>query len=203
VKTPPVELRLSEYWTNYFAIPWYVEYTGLYDFLAQQFQNGDIFVEIGGLLGKSAAYMGRRTTDLRKDVTTIVVDNLCGLPDPAYVIDGSDLAKAMLDNFTAVGVEKRCHLLSMPSPSAATLFADKSIAAVYVDGDHSYEGAKADILAWWPKIRPGGYMCGHDYVPHMPGVVRAVTEIFGGNVETLPVRVVPVASTFSVRKPAI
>lgn len=82
-------------------------------------------------------------------------------------------------------------------------FADKSIAAVYVDGDHSYEGAKADILAWWPKIRPGGYMCGHDYVPHMPGVVRAVTEIFGGNVETLPVRVIPVASTFSVRKPAI
>ena len=119
------------------------------------------------------------------------------------MIDGSDLAKAMLDNFTAVGVEKRCHLLSMSSPSAATLFADNSIAAVYVDGDHSYEGAKADILAWWPKIRPGGYMCGHDYVPHMSGVVRAVTEIFGGNVETLPVRVVPVASTFSVRKPAI
>jgi hypothetical protein len=46
-------------------------------------------------------------------------------------------------------------------------------------------------------------MCGHDYVPNVPGVVRAVTEIFGGNVETLPVRVVPVASTFSVRKPAI
>jgi predicted O-methyltransferase YrrM len=203
VKIKQSDLSSAEYWTNYRAIPWYVEYVNLYDFLAQQFQNGDIFVEIGGLLGKSAAYMGRRTADMRKDVNTIVVDNLCGLPDPAYVIEGTELAKAMLDNFVAVGVEKRCHLLTMSSPDAAALFADKSLAAVYVDGDHSYEGAKADILAWWPKIRPGGYMCGHDYVAHMPGVVRAVTEIFGGNVETLPVRVVPVASTFSVRKPAI
>ncbi len=201
IKQP--DLSSAEYWVNYRAIPWYVEYVNLYDFLAQQFQSGDIFVEIGGLLGKSAAYMGRRTADMRKDVTTIVVDNLCGLPDPAYVIEGTELAKAMLDNFVAAGVEKRCHLLTMSSPDAAALFADKSLAAVYVDGDHSYEGAKADILAWWPKIRPGGYMCGHDYVSNMPGVVRAVTEIFGGNVETLPVRVVPVASTFSVRKPAI
>ncbi len=36
---------------------------------------------------------------------------------------------------------------------------------VYIDGDHSYEGVLADIDAWWPLIRSGGFLCGHDWVP--------------------------------------
>ena len=59
---------------------------------------------------------------------------------------------------------------------------------VYVDGDHSYEGAAKDISAWWPTVKPGGFMAGHaagpfsrwqtaeDYTLIWPGVVRAVNE---------------------------
>ena len=36
-----------------------------------------------------------------------------------------------------------------------------SLDLVYVDGDHSYQGAASDIAAWWPNIRPGGVMAGH------------------------------------------
>ena len=32
---------------------------------------------------------------------------------------------------------------------------------VYVDGDHSYEGAASDLKAWWPILRQGGAMVGH------------------------------------------
>jgi hypothetical protein len=34
---------------------------------------------------------------------------------------------------------------------------------VYIDGDHSYEGAKRDIELYWPKIKEGGILAGHDF----------------------------------------
>lgn len=42
-------------------------------------------------------------------------------------------------------------------------FADNSFDFIYIDADHSYEGVKRDITNWWPKIRPGGMLAGHDY----------------------------------------
>ena len=66
---------------------------------------------------------------------------------------------------------------------------------VFVDGEHSYEGCKGDILAWLPNIKPGGIIAIHDYrkedlfssdedfqpdKPHpkpWPGVSQAVNEL--------------------------
>ncbi|CAE8711594.1 unnamed protein product [Polarella glacialis] len=47
---------------------------------------------------------------------------------------------------------------------------------LFIDGDHSYEGALADLRLWSPHVRPGGLVAGHDYSPAHPGVVRAVAE---------------------------
>jgi hypothetical protein len=50
---------------------------------------------------------------------------------------------------------------------------------VFIDADHTHRGVEADIRAWWPKIRRGGMLLGHDFQPAFPGVQRAVTERFG------------------------
>lgn len=47
---------------------------------------------------------------------------------------------------------------------------------VWIDGDHSYEGCKADILGWMPHVKDGGIMAFHDYDWH-PGTTKAVDEI--------------------------
>lgn len=39
----------------------------------------------------------------------------------------------------------------------------RQVDMVFIDGDHSYEGAKGDIEAWLPLIKPGGIMAVHDY----------------------------------------
>jgi hypothetical protein len=56
---------------------------------------------------------------------------------------------------------------------------------VFIDANHEYMHVKRDILAWLPKVRPGGLLAGHDYAPEIPmfsGVKHAVDEIFGNKV---------------------
>jgi predicted O-methyltransferase YrrM len=49
---------------------------------------------------------------------------------------------------------------------------------VYIDGDHSYEGAKRDIELYWPKIKEGGILAGHDF--DNENVAKAVKDYFEG-----------------------
>jgi Methyltransferase domain len=70
----------------------------------------------------------------------------------------------------------------MDSKEAAAYVPDGSLDFVFIDADHSYEGCKADIQAWLPKLKPSGFISGHDYDnTDFPcfGVKQAVDEIFG------------------------
>lgn len=49
---------------------------------------------------------------------------------------------------------------------------------VFIDALHDYESVKEDIALWWPLVRQGGYLAGHDYNHKWPGVMRAVAEHF-------------------------
>lgn len=58
-------------------------------------------------------------------------------------------------------------------------FSDGYFDFIYVDGEHTYEGAKRDITQFLPKLKPGGIMAGHDYVAEWAGVQSAVVETVG------------------------
>lgn len=72
----------------------------------------------------------------------------------------------------------RAILIKSPSAEAASQVADGSLDFVFIDADHLEEGVRADILAWRPKVRPGGTLAGHDI--HMPGVRAAVDDLCPG-----------------------
>lgn len=68
-------------------------------------------------------------------------------------------------------------LLRMTSESSAQLFKDNSLDFVYIDANHSYEACKQDVDLWWPKVKRGGILSGHDYLDApMFGVKRAIDE---------------------------
>jgi len=46
---------------------------------------------------------------------------------------------------------------------AAKLIPDGSLDFVYVDARHDYCGVMEDLTSYYPKLKPGGYMAGHDY----------------------------------------
>jgi len=59
---------------------------------------------------------------------------------------------------------KRAAIIREFSVDAATLFQDSSLDFVFLDADHSYSAVKNDIGAWFPKVKKGGLLCGHDYL---------------------------------------
>lgn len=58
--------------------------------------------------------------------------------------------------------EGRFSIVLSDSITVSTWFPDKYFDMVYIDGDHTYDAVMRDIRAWLPKLRDGGYLCGHD-----------------------------------------
>lgn len=67
-------------------------------------------------------------------------------------------------------------VLRGPTVAMADFVENESLGLVYVDACHSYECVKADIRAWWPKLKSGGVIAFHDYEMSHYGVKQAVTE---------------------------
>lgn len=70
----------------------------------------------------------------------------------------------------------RAIIHKMRTTEAAKLYDDETFDFVFLDADHTYEGVRADIAAWWPKVKIDGMLMGHDFQHGFPGVIRAVTE---------------------------
>lgn len=69
------------------------------------------------------------------------------------------------------------------SMDAVKDFADCSLDFVYIDANHAYEFALQDIQEWSKKVKPGGFVAGHDYLKASSperekffNVIRAVDE---------------------------
>ena len=50
-----------------------------------------------------------------------------------------------------------------PSIQACGRFTDGFFDWVYIDADHRFKEVVEDLEAWWPKIKKGGYLSGHDF----------------------------------------
>jgi len=70
---------------------------------------------------------------------------------------------------------KRCTIIKNKSESAVGTFPDGSLDFVYIDGDHTFDAAAMDLILWSRKVRPGGMIALHDYIPtRRGGVIQAV-----------------------------
>lgn len=73
----------------------------------------------------------------------------------------------------------RFELIRKLSNECYQLFEDASLDFVYIDGNHFEKFVKQDIENWFPKIRPGGILSGHDYNhPNFPHVSQCVDHFF-------------------------
>ena len=62
------------------------------------------------------------------------------------------------------GYEDRAIMIRAASTESSRMFNDNSLDFVYIDANHAYDFVVEDIELWYPKVKSGGYLCGHDYI---------------------------------------
>ncbi len=139
-------------------------------------------------------------------------------PEHLFLIDCWDLCdffEAGLSDYQLV-VSKfdnnpKVSIIKNTSSEAAKNFPDNYFDWVYIDANHSYDAVKNDLETWFPKVKNGGFISGHDYfVPGTPGtpnyysylVVPAVNEFVAKyNLEITYLTNEPIASyAIQIRK---
>ena len=58
---------------------------------------------------------------------------------------------------------------------------DKSIDMVYIDGFHYFKAIDNDLNVWSKKVKPEGFICGHDYSPRFKPVMEVVDDFVAKN----------------------
>jgi hypothetical protein len=108
------------------------------------------------------------------------------------------------NNSKCVNLEKVFHNLMIHFPSNVDFykgnsynilegFENDSLDMIYIDGDHEYEGVRKDLEMAYKKVKPGGWIMGHDYEMNMEkakteytfGVKKAVDEFCKNNNQTI------------------
>lgn len=72
------------------------------------------------------------------------------------------------------------HFMKQFSMDAVKRFKDNTLDFVYIDANHDLPWVMDDLIQWEKKVRPGGILCGHDYIkmrPNKPSKVRVVEAL--------------------------
>ena len=150
-------------------------------------QNFTIFVEVGVFEGRSLTHLTNQLVknnknkfkvygiDLFKDTTDTIMINKYGKERISFMYEKciEKLKVSKIDHFVKI--------IKMDSIQATKQFFG-SIDFVFIDASHKYEDILRDITAWYPKIRNGGIISGHDFT--WEGVEKAVKEYFGNSYQT-------------------
>jgi predicted O-methyltransferase YrrM len=165
-------------------------------------QDQQSIVEVGVFSGSLSEWILR----MLPAATLTMVDRwaVCGPSDDVT----TPLDQSEWDDIRAIATQRvqrfgdRARIIHASSVDAAATVPDGSVDVVFIDADHTHEGCAADIAAWWPKVKPGGYLSGHDWgYPAVDiGVERAVREFCKR--EGVEVRVISLDYVWIVRKAA-
>lgn len=84
----------------------------------------------------------------------------------------------------------RSRILACTGREGSERVANGMLDFVFIDDDHRGKTIEENLGCWWPKIRPGGAFCGHDYgykkYPAVTLAVDAFADKVGCRVGTLP-----------------
>lgn len=151
---------------------------GLRELAAECLAPGSKMAEIGVYAGESTRiFLETGNVDLLWAVDIWLdnynTDDLHGMVYPMSMVRQSYFAN--MEQFRA-----EVMTFVMPSAAAAWLAPDNYFDLVYIDANHAPDEVEKDISYWRRKVKPGGWLAGHDYQGSWPGVIEVVDRVLGG-----------------------
>lgn len=155
------------------------DYQGKILFLLCYFQNlsGDV-LEIGSFKGKSTSFIFNAVS-ASNNGKLFVIDHFEGVPgkEKLYGSFKNDFENNMLK----IGAKEKIKILNGASRKMLKKIKSNSLRFIYIDGDHSYNGIRNDLITSLEKIKKGGLIILDDYFNGFPELVRSVNEIIKEN----------------------
>lgn len=137
---------------------------------------GDI-VEIGSFKGKSSVMLATIAKHYGLNPVVAIDPHNFNNP-PLHVHRVSPEATSFhefLDNLKKTGVAEFVHPRRQYSTEVASSW-DRPIRLLWIDGDHSYKGAKEDFDGFFRYLQPGAIVAFHDALHEDPGPIRVFVE---------------------------
>ena len=139
-------------------------YSNLYDQMVEKYPNGRM-LEIGCWFGRSGVYLLEKILEEKSGAEVYFVDTFLGEEGVPYQKDmfverGSNfLIKEFQKNISKVPEVNKI-IMQGDSLQVANYLDDQSFDFVFIDGFHPqcYE----DMVAYYPKVKIGGTLAGHD-----------------------------------------
>jgi predicted O-methyltransferase YrrM len=152
---------------------------GLLDFIKYLDLNEAEMVEIGCYAGESTSFFAKSGKFKKVYAVDPWLNGYDNKDYASYQVKMTKIEKIFDEKLADYDfVEK----IKDYSVEASSKFEDASLDLVYIDGCHSYDAVISDIDSWLPKVKPGGYISGHDYFgknkDRVTEVRKAVDERF-------------------------
>ena len=136
---------------------------------------GSVLIELGSFQGRSSVALA---AVLPPNSVLYCVDHFRGSEEHKQMnIDTSNLLGAFQENLIKFGVKEKIKTLVMSTTEALGHFSPASLDLVFLDAAHDYESVRRDLLDWYPKLKPGGYLFCDDCHTNWPGVMQAIQSV--------------------------
>jgi len=143
--------------------------------LAQSLSSNTAIVEIGSYRGKSTIALASGLRRGGQGNKVYAIDPHLEFTGVLGGVFGPDDLKILYRNIVASGVGNIVYVVCLPSVNAALAWCNTNVGFLFIDGDHSYEGVKADFEAWSPYVVVGGIVAFHDR--NVDGVKKLLDDL--------------------------
>jgi cephalosporin hydroxylase len=169
---------MEHYYKNLSGENWF-NYEEFYSYAIDVLPNNSKMVEIGSWLGRSISFFVVESIIKNKKIDCTCVDIWQEYDEIKNhpIFENDNAYNTFLQNTSLI----KNHITPLRgfSIDVSKNFDDNSLDFIFIDAAHDYQNVLNDLKHWYPKLKVGGLIGGHDYY-YTNEVAMAVNDFFNG-----------------------